>query len=535
MNEIYLDYRFRRLRTVNLLLIVQMIFYEALLSLFDESLAFNSVVTGGLISVLFIIYIISHLDRVRDFYPTAMGILSGMVIFLAYLYVYHFSTNSYLALLQMLMLLTFFGGVTMDRNYRFISLFTIVTVVAIIGLSLGPMEEKLIHIIANTIIILMFLIRNLYESRRNKAYYELFSVQKHLIEHMENAYALCRLVWDDTNTEIINHQLLSVNPVFEQLLGYSNHEVVGKSVSEIIPEAESYWMESVESILMGEGKGSFVNYSVKAQRYYKVTVTMVEKDKYVSVFGDITDVIEREKELKDKVKDARRANDFKSQFLRDVNHKLRTPLNGMMGMAQLIAMEDLPGDTRELFDVMVAEMDHSRNILNQIAEYIDLKEETYQITQNDMAEDISQIIGSMDNCERCVIDVKIGVEDTDRLFYENAVFTKVLKTLIANGLKHSDSDTITVRVEEDRRKDGLMKFLLISVADHGKGISQTQQKMIFNQLHHQDFINIYRDKGHMSLPLCKELVKHIGGDLSCTSNEDEGAVFTIRLPIFEKI
>lgn len=535
MNEIYLDYRFRRLRTLNILLIVQMVIYEVLLGLFDESLVFNSVVTGGLISALFIVYIFSHLDRMRDHYPTIIGVLSGMVIFLAYLYVYHFSANSYLALMQMLMLLTFFGGVTMDRNYRFISLFAIVAVIGIIGFSSSPMEEKLIHIIANTIIILLFLISSLYETKRNKAYYELFNCQKHLIDHMENAYVLCRLILNESQTEIIKHELLMVNKVFEQLIGFSNHEVVGKSIKAVIPEAEPFWMESAESILLSEGKGSFVNYSALAQKYFKVNVSMVEKDKYVAFFSDITDIIEREKELKDKVKDARRANEFKSQFLQDVNHKLRTPLNGMMGMAQLIAMEDLPGDTKELFDVMVSEMDHSRNILNQIAEYIDLKEETYQITQNDMAVDISQVIGSMDDCNRCVIDVKIVAEDTDKLFYENAVFTKVLKTLIANGMKHSDSDTITIRVEEDRRKEGLMKFLLVSVADYGKGISQTQQRMIFNQLHHQDFINIYRDKGHMSLPLCRELVKHIGGDLTCTSKEDEGAVFTIRLPIFEKI
>jgi signal transduction histidine kinase len=80
-----------------------------------------------------------------------------------------------------------------------------------------------------------------------------------------------------------------------------------------------------------------------------------------------------------------------------------------------------------------------------------------------------------------------------------------------------------------------MYHYTISVKDNGPGIPVEAQKFLFNEMHHHDFINIYKDDNYLSLPLCKQLATNIGGDIILESESSEGAIFTLVLPVFNKI
>jgi signal transduction histidine kinase len=76
-------------------------------------------------------------------------------------------------------------------------------------------------------------------------------------------------------------------------------------------------------------------------------------NRYVAVYVDITQIKQRERELKALNCEAEAANQAKSAFLANMSHEIRTPLNGVLGMAQVLALGDLSAEYREQVEVIL--------------------------------------------------------------------------------------------------------------------------------------------------------------------------------------
>ena len=275
------------------------------------------------------------------------------------------------------------------------------TVVSLVGVSIylglgvwltTTQEGIVIILISAVLLITIIIVGRIVINKLVGDYQRLFRLQKRLIDNANEAIAFHEVIWNDDKSGILDYRFLSVNRGFEKSTGLSSDAVVGKRLFEVLPNTERHWLETYGDVVINQKSTSFVNYTKGLDKYFKVVAYPVDKDKFATMFIDITDKLTQESTMNKALKNAEKANEFKNQFLKDVNHKLRTPLNGMMGIAQLIAMEPLESGVGELVAVMMGEMHNSRNILNQIAEYINLKDENYQITKNDLSENIESVL-----------------------------------------------------------------------------------------------------------------------------------------------
>lgn len=229
-------------------------------------------------------------------------------------------------------------------------------------------------------------------------------------------------------------------------------------------------------------------------------------------------------------KAAEAANQIKSEFLADMSHEVRTPLNGVIGFINLLQKTELSSKQTDYLNIIQKSANNLLLIINDIL-------------------DISKIEAGKLRIEHTLIDIRECVEDTLTLLAPNAheknlalipliysdVPTQVLgdalrikqiiTNLVSNSIKFTDQGNITVRVmlEKETPSQALIR---ISVSDPGIGLTQTEQKNLF-QAFSQVKIGTARKSGGtgLGLVICKKLVEQMNGTIGLESEPLKGSTF----------
>lgn len=531
-NDYYI-HRYKLLKIINFIAILQMFHHIVAVSTDGSQfhLWFHYIVLVGTV-ILMVLIMLSFIENLHSYYSVSLigvvWILSQTVLLEAIIT----STSTIKLFMSGTMLILSYTLLESKRIY-YIMTTVVIFVVAIGIIIVGTIDRDILSAtILYAFISFIFYIIIEYREKLMNAYMMTMNVNKRLLSNSGEAYALHQMLFDEDG-RAIDYRYMDINEKFTELTGLTRGRVIGKTVLELMPNTEQYWIETYAAVVKQKQKCSFVNYSQSLDRYYRVMAYPEEKNRFVTLFTDVSDKLLDDRALNMAMKNAQRANEFKSQFLKDVNHKLRTPLNGMMGLIQLVDKSAMDEEQLELIDGIEFEMNRSRNILNQIAEYVKIQDIEYVVTQNDLDSQISDIIDEV-NCEPSVMIRFINnCSNLKGIFYERRVTEKILTALIYNALKHSGSESIEVIVDTFN-SDDRTTLLSITVRDKGIGIAEEMKTYLFNELHHHDFVKLERDENQVSLPVCKMLIEQIGGQIALNET-DIGASFTIQLPIFDKI
>ena len=109
-----------------------------------------------------------------------------------------------------------------------------------------------------------------------------------LFDKMIDGFALHEIICDDKD-EPIDYRFLEVNPSFEKMTGLSRKNVVGKTVKQVLPGIEDYWIKTYGKVALTGKSVRFENYSQDLDRYYDVVAFCPEKGQFGAIFIDITD------------------------------------------------------------------------------------------------------------------------------------------------------------------------------------------------------------------------------------------------------
>ena len=120
---------------------------------------------------------------------------------------------------------------------------------------------------------------------------------RQLFFNQPSGFALHEIVLD-ANGEPCDYRFLEINPAFEKLTGLQAQDLIGKTVLEVMPQTESYWIETYGGVALTGKPISFENFSVEIDKYYQVNAYSPEKGKFATIFYDITDHKLAELELK---------------------------------------------------------------------------------------------------------------------------------------------------------------------------------------------------------------------------------------------
>lgn len=261
-------------------------------------------------------------------------------------------------------------------------------------------------------------------------------------------------------------------------------------------------------------------------------------NKIIGVLGIYNDITERKKiedKLRISMEKAEAASQAKSKFIANMSHDIRTPMNGVIGLADILKREaDSPKD-REYATQIYSSAKKLLNLLNDILEIIevnDLSEKNLHIQEINLIEliqDLKQLILPSANSKK--IDFRVGFDNSIPLILSDPVkIDRILLNIIANSLKFTDKGQITLKVEKEiiDEQNLLVRFI---VSDTGIGIPENERDKIFDFFYRANpsYQGNYEGYG-VSLYIVKKFVDLLRGRISVRSEEGKGTRFTVEIP-----
>ncbi|MGM0444014.1 MAG: PAS domain S-box protein [Fibrobacterota bacterium] len=245
--------------------------------------------------------------------------------------------------------------------------------------------------------------------------------------------------------------------------------------------------------------------------------------------------LETQRDLAKKLaKEAREANDAKSDFIANMSHEIRTPLNGVIGLSKLLFRTDLTTRQKNL----VTSLSHSgAMLLTLVNDILDIsKIEAGKIDLEEIPYSIEEITANILDNNRYKAEEKqlnfnaqIADDVPGNLVGDPTRISQIATNLVSNALKFTEKGGVQLRVR--CTKDPVPK-LIIEVEDTGIGIDKSTQNEIFDKFT-QENSSTNREFGGtgLGLAISKELTELMGGTITLDSEKGKGTTFRVLLPL----
>ena len=244
---------------------------------------------------------------------------------------------------------------------------------------------------------------------------------------------------------------------------------------------------------------------------------------YFGMFRDISKLMAVEAELEQETRRAQEVETVKNSFLRNMSYEIRTPLNTVVGFAELFESEHSPED-EEVFSNEIKESSSKLlKLINDILFLSRLDADMIDIKPRPI--DFAMVFES--RCDMAwANDKKPGVEYRAEGPYEHLMveiddlnLNIVIEKIINNATQHTDSGMVLARY------DYIGEQLVVSIEDTGSGIPEQSVAHIFER-----FVTGANSGAGLGLSICSELIRHMGGTINLKSTEGKGTTVWFSIP-----
>ena len=240
--------------------------------------------------------------------------------------------------------------------------------------------------------------------------------------------------------------------------------------------------------------------------------------------------------IKEAKKRADEANAAKGRFLANVSHEMRTPLNGVIAMSDLLRETQLAESQREIVETLSTS---AQLALAQIEEILDAaKIEAGRVQLESRPFDLGKLlIGAVKvvlpqaRYKGLVVDTDVALEGSHWFLGDAHHLRQVLLNLLSNAVKFTEHGHVALRARVTNSVNGI-SLIRLEVSDTGIGIPQAKQAAIFDAFTQADdsVTRVYGGTG-LGTTIARQLVALMGGQLGVSSTEGVGSTFWINLPL----
>lgn len=232
---------------------------------------------------------------------------------------------------------------------------------------------------------------------------------------------------------------------------------------------------------------------------------------------------------------AEKANIAKSDFLAIVGHELRTPMNGVLGMAEVLLMEDLPKHQRGHAEEILNSGRRRVKLVNSMLEYVAAADA--RLPNHDLSFDLSDRLANVQlrdarlaEKKRIAFEFGISGEQPALLTSDYDHIRKVVAIFVDNAIAFTEKGKggIITTIENDQ--------VQFKVQDTGIGMSPDVTKNLFKPFFQADSRASRQHEGlGLGLALAQRIVESMGGTISLTSTPSVGSLFVVTLPLRPRI
>jgi PAS domain S-box-containing protein len=369
--------------------------------------------------------------------------------------------------------------------------------------------------------------------RAEEALHESEQRYRLLFREMVVGFALLEVIYDE-NGRPCDHRYLEVNPAFEMHSGLPRDGVVGKTIREVIPGIEPFWIETYGKVATTGESVHFENYVQALRKWFEVTAFRNHQGQLAVTFADVSERKETEaqlaaqaKELTGKAKELARSNADLEQFAYVASHDLQEPLRMVAAYTQLLA-ERYRGKLDENADKYIGYA--SEGALRMQSLIQDLLAFS-RVGRNGDA------CGHVD-CEAVMEEVLLtlgpAIQESGAVVTHGALpvvwtdrsqIVQVLQNLVGNAIKFHGNEPPVISVQAEKTGGQW----LFSVSDNGIGIPPESVQSIFTVFQRLHTRAEYPGNG-IGLAICKKIIEHCGGKIWVESQVGRGSIFKFTIP-----
>ena len=230
------------------------------------------------------------------------------------------------------------------------------------------------------------------------------------------------------------------------------------------------------------------------------------------------------------------ANDAKTEFLSNMSHDIRTPINGIMGMTAIALKEDNPQKTIDCLKKIQGASNHLMSLINDILDMSRIERGKIEITNSNLniirivEECVSIVYGEMDDRN---LEINVNVDEVihSELFGDDLHLKQVLINIIGNAVKFTpDHGKIWIRIRETGH-DSIKSFFQIEIEDNGIGMKEEFIKDIFKPFSQEASTSRTKYQGTgLGMAITKNIIELMDGSIEVESEYQKGTKFTVYLP-----
>ncbi|KQP46345.1 histidine kinase [Brevundimonas sp. Leaf280] len=262
-----------------------------------------------------------------------------------------------------------------------------------------------------------------------------------------------------------------------------------------------------------------------------VTMTLLREDRIRAFQSHQAHLIEELEAARDK---ANAANDAKSNFLGVISHELRTPMNGVLGAAQLLSATRLETTQREYLSIIRNSGDNLLSLLNDILDMTKIEAgkmnfEVVDIVIDGLNKRITGPFEAQAEAKGLTFVTTVEGEIPTVVRGDPLRVCQVVQNLLSNAVKFTEAGEIHYLVRGHRVSDQRVRFEFV-VQDSGAGIAASDLERLFMPFTQVDTSSTRRFGGTgLGLTIARRMANIMGGDITVTSKLAEGSCFTLEI------
>ena len=338
-----------------------------------------------------------------------------------------------------------------------------------------------------------------------------------------------------------------VSPNVEKLLGFTVEQirkdiyVLGKLHPRDSKNPKKNYLEGIQTSEQKEWDFEYVHQKTGEQRWFHIVAMGSEvnrKKKYILVMSDRTSDRNMNQALSEAVRAAETANRAKSNFLSNMSHDIRTPMNAIIGFTTL-AVSNID-DKKRVRDYLGKILSSSNHLLSLINDILDMSriesgkihlEET-EVSLSDVLHDLKTIISGQIHAKQLELYMDAMDVTNEDVYCDKTRLNQILLNLLSNAVKFTPAGgTVSVRIRQcpgTQKGSGLYE---IRVKDNGIGMSQEFVKKIFSPFERERTSTVSRTQGTgLGMAITKNIVNMMGGTIEVHTEQGKGTEFIVRLP-----
>lgn len=350
-------------------------------------------------------------------------------------------------------------------------------------------------------------------------------MQETFYELMENQYAFLELCGSSqtTDQEVQEYIDASLNPLMDEMQA-SLESIIANAIARF----DSFTAEAK----------SYRNFVIIASSILAFCVILS-----ICIYLFILSRKEKEQEhlmadMEVALAASRTANEAKSQFLSNMSHDIRTPMNAIIGMTAIAGtnMEN-PVHVKNCLDKISSSSELLLGIINNVLDMskiesgkIIINEEVFNLS--DLFQSVADIVRPQIKSKKQTLDVTISGVENEEILGDSLLLKQILKNLLSNAIKFTPSQgEIKIKLLQEAPGHSDYVTYTFIVSDNGIGMDEDFVENFFHPFTREKTSTVSKIEGTgLGLAIAKNMVEMMGGQIAVENKRGVGTTFTVTIP-----